>query len=70
MQQHHHRPVSRTFINDIEDELTAAVLIHAHSMDPPARGVRHFTDFAATRYGVLAAQTDFRVLGRLRSRAL
>ena len=35
MQQHYHRPVSRTFIDYIEDELIAAVLIHALRMDPP-----------------------------------
>jgi hypothetical protein len=32
MQQHDHRPVSRTFIDHIEDKLTATVLIHAPRM--------------------------------------
>jgi hypothetical protein len=38
MQQHDHRSRGRTFIDDIEDKLTAAVLIHALSMDPPDAG--------------------------------
>ena len=46
MQQHDHRPIGRAFIDDIEHKATAAVLIHALSMDPPLRGVSHFTDFA------------------------
>ena len=45
MQQHHHRPVGRAFIDDIEYELTAAVLVHAHSMDQLSDGVVRFAFF-------------------------
>ena len=34
MQQHDNRPVGRAFIDDIENKVTAAVLVHALSMPP------------------------------------
>jgi hypothetical protein len=32
MQQYDHRPVGRTFIDDIEDKLTASELLHRRSL--------------------------------------
>jgi hypothetical protein len=33
VQQDDHGPISRTFVDDIEDQLTVTVLIHALSID-------------------------------------
>jgi hypothetical protein len=38
VQQHDHRPVGWTFIDDIEHKLTAAVLVHAAQHAPKMPG--------------------------------
>src|SRR6185312_129137 len=77
VQQHYHRPVGRAFIDDIEHELTAAVLVHAHSMDQLSDGVVRFAFFGnpgplceAIRRGVSAAQNGSGATRRWRTTAM